>query len=112
MAGIGLFSEEELYGENNSPVENVDITTTILYMSKEELKEFKVLAKKGIKQMFGQEFQQKGNLTDFLLTLMREKYGEDNLSANGKPAAASVKAEETHDTEPSGIAEGEVPFGW
>lgn len=61
--------------KDESPIQDVDITTTILYMSTKELKEFKELAKAGIKEMFGADFQQKGNLTDFILNLMREKYG-------------------------------------
>ncbi len=65
--------------KNTDPIEQVDITTTILYMSKNELKEFKALAKEGIKQMFGEEFQQKGNLTDFLLNILRERYGNKTI---------------------------------
>lgn len=58
--------------KNTDPKEDVEITTTILYMSKEELKEFKKLCKEGIKRHFGQEFQQKGNLTDYILHLIRK----------------------------------------
>ena len=66
---------EQDWGTGNTKKENVEITTTLLYFSKEELKEFKTLAKKGIKKEFGAEFQQKGNLTDFLLTVLRREYG-------------------------------------
>lgn len=62
--------------KNNEPPEDVEITTTILYMSKEELKEFKRLAKIGIKEMFGEEFQSRGNISDFLLKILKEKYGD------------------------------------
>lgn len=62
--------------KNQEPIEDVEITTTILYMSKAELREFKKLAKIGVKEVFGQEFQQKGNLTDFLLYLLRKNYGD------------------------------------
>jgi hypothetical protein len=58
--------------KNNDPVQNVDITTTILYMSTDELREFKKLAKEGIKRLWGSQFQQKGNLTDYILHLMRK----------------------------------------
>ena len=34
-----LFDDE--WGVDNSPIEDVEITTTLLYFSKEELKEFK-----------------------------------------------------------------------
>lgn len=60
--------------KNNDPIENLEITTTILFMSKEELKEFKKLCKEGMKQMFPETFQEKANLPDFLLTVLREKY--------------------------------------
>ncbi len=68
-----LFDDE--WGVDESPIENVEITTTLLYFSKEELKEFKKLCKTGIKKEFGEEFQQKGNLSDFLLKILRQHYG-------------------------------------
>jgi hypothetical protein len=110
MAIGGLFDEAELYGENNEPIESVDITTTILYMSREELKEFKTLCKDGIKEMFGQEFQQRGNLTDFLLTVLRERKNGTTYQSSGSPI--QIKIEEAPDPSSSGSDEGEVPFGW
>lgn len=65
---------EDDWGVDNSPQDNTEITTTLLYFSKEELKDFKKLCKAGIKKEFGQEFQQKGNLSDFLLILLRRHY--------------------------------------
>lgn len=62
--------------KNNDPLKDIDITTTLLYMSTEELKEFKKLAKDGIKYLWQDEFQQRGNLTDFILYLMR-KYNDE-----------------------------------
>ena len=41
---------DDNWGVDNSPIEDVEITTTILYFSRTELKEFKRLCKKGIKQ--------------------------------------------------------------
>jgi hypothetical protein len=67
-----LFEDE--WGVDESPVDNTEITTTILYFSSDELKEFKQLSRVGIKKEFGQEFQQKGNLSDFLLKILRERY--------------------------------------
>lgn len=61
--------------KNTAPIEDVEITTTILYMSKPELKTFKTLAKKGIKAIFGADFQTKGNITDLLLYLLKKEYG-------------------------------------
>jgi hypothetical protein len=65
---------ENDWGIDNSPHDNTEITTTILYFSKEELAQFKRLCKIGIKIEFGEEFQQKGNLSDFLLKILNEKY--------------------------------------
>lgn len=66
---------EDDWGKDNSPVDNTEITTTILYFSKEELKEFKTLCKEGMKLEFGNEFQEKGNLSDLLLKILNDKYG-------------------------------------
>jgi hypothetical protein len=66
---------EDDWGKDNSPIENVEITTTILYFSKEELKQFKYLCKEGMKAEFGPEYQEKGNLSDLLLKLLNDKYG-------------------------------------
>lgn len=79
---------EDDFGEDNSPIEDINITTTLLYFSEQQLAEFKRLAKAGIKQMFGEEFQQKGNLPIFLLTLMREKYGTTNEVQETSEASA------------------------
>lgn len=68
--------QQDLFGlqipKNTEPVEDINITTTILYMSETELKEFKKLCKEGIKKLYGETFQQKGNLTDYLLHLIRK----------------------------------------
>lgn len=67
---------EDDWGVDNSPIENVEITTTMLYFSRQELKQFKTLCKKGIKKEFGQEYQQKGNLSDLLLKLLKQNYDD------------------------------------
>ncbi len=68
---------EDDWGVDNSPVDNTEITTTILYFSTQELSEFKKLCKTGIKLEFGELYQKKGNLSDFLLKALREKYGDN-----------------------------------
>lgn len=68
-----LFEEE--FGEGSKELDNTEITTTILYFSKEELVEFKKLCKNGMKIMYGSDAIQKGNLPDFLLTNLRKIYG-------------------------------------
>lgn len=67
--------------ENDGEIQDLNITTTILYFSEDELITFKKLAKIGIKKEFGQEYQQKGNLSDFLLKILIEKYGSENTEA-------------------------------
>ena len=69
---------EQDWGVDNSELDNTEITTTILYFSKEELSQFKKLCKVGIRKEFGEEFQQKGNLSDFLLILLNKNYGTNN----------------------------------
>jgi hypothetical protein len=71
---MSLFEDE--WGVDNSELDNTEITTTILYFSNEELAEFKKLCKVGIKKEFDQEYQQKGNLPDFLLTVLRKNYAD------------------------------------
>jgi hypothetical protein len=61
--------------ENNSEIDDTEIVTMILYFSKEELKQFKKLCKIGIKIEFGEDYQQKGNVSDLLLKILNEKYG-------------------------------------
>jgi len=67
---------DDNWGVDNSPIEDIEITTTILYFSRQELKEFKNLSKKGIKKEFGEDYQQKGNLSDFLLKILKERYDD------------------------------------
>jgi hypothetical protein len=67
---------EDDWGINNDPIDNTEITTTILYFSKEELNQFKKLCKEGMKKEFGNEYQQKGNLSDLLLKILNEKYAD------------------------------------
>ena len=66
---------EDDWGVDNSLIDETEITTTILYFSTDELRQFKQLCKKGIKQEFNDEFKQKGNLSDFLLLILKRHYG-------------------------------------
>ena len=66
---------EDDWGVDNSPIDETEITTTILYFSPQELKQFKKLCKLGIRKEFGEAYQQKGNLSDFLLKILNERYG-------------------------------------
>lgn len=65
--------------KNIDPIQDVDITTLLLYFSTKELKECKTLCKIAIKDIWGAEhFQTKGNIADLFLILLREKYGTKN----------------------------------
>lgn len=73
---------EEDWGEDNSPLDNTEITTTILYFSKDELQKFKTLCKTGMRQFYGQEVIEKGNISDFLLTTLENLYGNTKTEEN------------------------------
>lgn len=68
---------EDDWGVDQSPIDNTEITTTILYFSTDELREFKALCRNGIKKEFAEDFQQKGNLSDFLLLILNKHYGNN-----------------------------------
>ena len=71
---------EDDWGVDNSEIDNTEITTTILYFSKEELIQFKKLCKEGMKKEFGKDFQEKGNLSDLFLTILNRNYGTSTES--------------------------------
>lgn len=63
---------EDNWGIDNSPIEEVEITTTLLYFNKEELKQFKHLCKTGMRKVYGDDAQTKGNLSDYLLLILKQ----------------------------------------
>lgn len=73
-----LFQMEDFFEKNEEPIEDTQITTTILYYSKDELKEFKSLSKKLIKKYWGENYLE-GNASDLILKILRKEY-EDNKS--------------------------------
>lgn len=58
--------------KDESPIQDLDITTLILYLSTTELKEFKHLCKEGMKKMLPETYRDEGNVPDLLLKLLRE----------------------------------------
>jgi hypothetical protein len=72
----GLFEDD--FGQDESPIEDIDITTTILYYSEKELDEFKKLVKAGIKKELGTQAMERGNISDLLLIVLRKNYAETN----------------------------------
>ena len=63
---------DDNWGVDESPTDETEITTTILYFSKEELKEFKSLCKNGMKFEYGSDVFEKGNLSNFLLKILKK----------------------------------------
>lgn len=63
---------EDSWGVDESPTDETEITTTMLYFSKEELKHFKSLCKKGMKFEYGEQAMEKGNLSNFLLKILQK----------------------------------------
>jgi hypothetical protein len=70
-----LFEDE--FGVDESPQDDTQITTTLLYFSDTELKEFKAGCKQAMRKMFGHQVMEKGNMSDLLLQLIK-KYNEDD----------------------------------
>ncbi len=68
------------WGENNSPEDNTEITTTILYFSKEELVKFKTLCKTGMRGFYGDDVVSKANISDFLLNTLNNLYGNNKTN--------------------------------
>ena len=66
-----LFDDD--WGVDKSDIEDIQITTTMLYFSKKELREFKKLCKIGIQKTYGEEYQTKGNLSYYLLKILRDE---------------------------------------
>jgi hypothetical protein len=62
---------EDDWGVDNSPADNTEITTTMLYFSTDELKQFKRLCKLAMKQEYGDQVFEKGNLSNLLLLILR-----------------------------------------
>lgn len=75
------------WGEDNSPDDNTEITTTILYFSKEELVKFKTLCKTGMRDMFGTDVMDKGNISDFLLNTLENLYGKNKTNEENNSQA-------------------------
>lgn len=71
-----LFDDD--WGVDTSPPDDTEIVQILLYLSKPEAREFKRLCKRGIKEFFPTDFQERGNVSDFLLQLLRKHYAHAN----------------------------------
>lgn len=78
---------EEDYGVDNSPPDDTQITTTLLYYSEEELAEFKKLCKKGMLIELG-DARFKGNVSNFILQLLRKQYDDNRINGGANSETA------------------------
>lgn len=70
---------DNIFQDSNSEKDNTQIVQVLLYYSEEEAKEFKRICKEGIKREFPKEYFEKGNVSDFIIKILR-KYHEQNKS--------------------------------
>jgi hypothetical protein len=83
------------FPKDNSPVDDTEIKTTILYYSKQEHDEFKALCKKAMVDFYGADAIKNGNISDVLLQFLRTRYGKDY-------------SEKSYDRRPSGGAQSKL----
>lgn len=99
--------ELDHYGVDNSPVDNTEIVSqNLLYYSKQEADEFKALCKTGIVDLFGKDAIAKGNISDFILKLLRKHYGNGKQST---PYTGEVYFKQEDDRPAGGGFEDDVP---
>lgn len=65
---------EQRLPKDDSPVDDTNIVTTLLYYSEQEMAEFKSLVKRGMMEMYPDTFRE-ANMSDFLLQILRERHG-------------------------------------
>lgn len=87
------------FGVDVSPKDDTEIIQVLLYYSKEESEEFKKLCKAGIKEEFGIEAATKGNVSDFILNTLKDRYGKNKIT----------KAEKENDGRAGGEPEDNIP---
>lgn len=69
---------EQVFEEDNSPIDTTDINQFILYFSDKEFPEFKQLCKEAMKKEHPVDYQSK-NASDILLTVLRKYYGNNAI---------------------------------
>ena len=65
---------EDDWGVDQSPIEEIEITTTLLYYNKDELLLFKKLCKKAMQIEYPENFREDGNISDLLLKILKKYY--------------------------------------
>jgi hypothetical protein len=72
-----LFDVIPDFGKDTSKPDGTQITTTLLlFYSQQELDEFKQLCKRGIRKEYPLTYLEEGNVSDFLLLLLKRLYGD------------------------------------
>jgi Holliday junction resolvase RusA-like endonuclease len=71
---IEMFSFGDNLEKDTSPHDNTQITSTMLYFSSDELKEYKKIAKNLLKKHFPENYMD-SNISDLILKIFRD---EDN----------------------------------
>lgn len=69
-----LFEYE--FEPNNEPLDETEITGTLLYYTKQNRDLFKKLCKKGMEQEYTKEQLQDANISDLVLFVLKQKYGQ------------------------------------
>tara|TARA_R110001592_G_scaffold231480_3_gene488620 strand:+ start:1327 stop:1551 length:225 start_codon:yes stop_codon:yes gene_type:complete len=72
-----LFEYE--FEQNVEPVDDTEITGTLLYYTKDNRKLFKQLCKKGMEQTYNKDLLQEANISDFILKTLKDHYGSQEV---------------------------------
>ena len=72
-----LFEYE--FEPNNDPVDDTEITGTLLYYTKQNRELFKKLCKTGMKKTYTKEELEEANISDFILYILKKNYGETEV---------------------------------
>ncbi|MGR3218503.1 MAG: hypothetical protein ACUZ8H_01615 [Candidatus Anammoxibacter sp.] len=73
---LSLFGDMD-WGIGAQEVDDTQIKMTLLYYDFDDYKEFKRLSKIAISRSYGKDKFEKGNLSDILLIILKENYGQD-----------------------------------
>ena len=68
-----LFEFDDYFTQDDNPIDKTQITTTILYLSENELKEFKKYVKQILKIKYPNNYKEK-NYSDLILQLIKNEY--------------------------------------
>jgi hypothetical protein len=82
------------YGKDNSPEDKTVIKQMALYYNQDDFVLFKKLCKIGIKRMYGNDAFDRGNVSDLLLLILKQLYGEITLEEPLSVASESGEPED------------------